>query len=289
LIINDTVAQTSGSIVKDIEQDFSVTLDVGAYNWSIECVDVASNAAYSETRFISSNRLTEFSGDTTDLSQVDVFNIVNLTLHVPDVGKMIFLEPVDLSAGADVDSNGNISFNWMEINGTSLPELNKSALLEIDNLSFLNPRIMADGISCDSSQCSWLSYVGGNFTFSVTHFTAYSADESPAIKRAVQVSAAGGGGGGCYPPSFVCEPGSTCTPNGTQMIVCTGKNVKCETVEINQTQSCTYVPPVPAPELPAQIPSPKYWPWWIWLAILVVGIAGYESFRLWRLKKKRKH
>lgn len=90
----------------------------------------------------------------------------------------------------NIDENANISFNRIEINSTGLPNFNTTAKVSLYNLPFSNPRALIDGEICPASICTTESYANSNFTFNVTHFTIYSAEESPTV------SSGGGGGGG---------------------------------------------------------------------------------------------
>jgi hypothetical protein len=179
LVINYVLNQTDTAIAMDAIQNFTLNLSVGSYNWSINCTDGANNVGSSMIRMLAVVKATDLVGDTTDLSQVDISDITNLVLEEPDHGKINFSEAVDLSSGADLNAYVNISHNWIEINSSALPALNKSATLYLYNLSFSNPRILRDGSVCPSTMCRKVSYSGGALIFNVTGFTVYSAEESP--------------------------------------------------------------------------------------------------------------
>jgi uncharacterized membrane protein len=51
-----------------------------------------------------------------------------------------------------------------------------------------------DGSLCSSSICVEQSYLGGNLIFNVSHFTAYSVDETP-VSTSPQTTSSGSGGG----------------------------------------------------------------------------------------------
>ncbi|MCK4428933.1 MAG: hypothetical protein KAU95_01050, partial [Candidatus Aenigmarchaeota archaeon] len=180
LILNGILNQTNSSITKDTMQNFTLNnLALGDYIWSINCTDASNNIGASETRIVFSEvAITEFSGDTTDLTQIEnLSNITNLIFDQPDYGKINFSEIVDLSSGGDINSYVNISQNRIEIDSTVLPVLNKAARLRLYNLTFTNPRILKDGIVC--SDCAEVSYSGGIFVFDVTSFSTYSTEETP--------------------------------------------------------------------------------------------------------------
>ena len=121
-----------------------------------------------------------------DYSYEEIQNIDNVLLENTNYGKIKFDEPINLTDDRintdnilDIDSNVEISQNDITVNSTELPNFNKSATLWLYNLSFTNPRILKDGQMCPSSICIIESYSGGNLKFNVTHFTSYSAEETP--------------------------------------------------------------------------------------------------------------
>ncbi|MFA5070762.1 MAG: PQQ-binding-like beta-propeller repeat protein [Candidatus Pacearchaeota archaeon] len=179
LIFEDELNQTDTSITKDITQNFSITdLSSGVYNWNINCTDSVSNQSTSSLQYFTIVKASSFSGDTTDLSQVEnLSNITNFVIHKPSYGKINFSESIDLSTGVDLNTIINISSNRIEINSTAFSELNKSAQLTLYDLTFTNPRILKDGILC--SDCTEVSYSGGTFIFEVNSFSVYTTDETP--------------------------------------------------------------------------------------------------------------
>ncbi len=179
LIINDNINQTDTSITKSVTQNFTVNnLAAGNYVWSINCTD-GLNVNNSEDRILSVALASVFSGNTTDLSTVNISNISNLIVERPSYGMINFTEIVDLSGGGNVNGHVNISFNKIEINSSALPALNKSARLILRDLTFSNPRILRDGAACPSTICTKESYVNNTLTFSVTQFSVYSGGETP--------------------------------------------------------------------------------------------------------------
>lgn len=143
------------------------------------------------------------SNETTDFysySYEDLLALLNTILR-NQYGEIRFNEDVDVVADlnpldnlVDFDNNTNISFNRIEVNLTALPNLNKSATLYLYNLTFINPRILKDNVVCPLSICTILSYSGGTLIFNVTHFTVYSAEETP-----TEVPSAPSAGGGAGP------------------------------------------------------------------------------------------
>ncbi len=123
---------------------------------------------------------TDFDGGTTNFVTADVANLSDLVIENTRYGKITFSEPVNLSGGADLNANINISYDSIGINSTALPELNKLAVLQLYNLTFANPRVLKDGSACSPTDCTITSYTGGILSFTITGFSTYSADETPA-------------------------------------------------------------------------------------------------------------
>ncbi|MEM4230257.1 MAG: hypothetical protein QXF25_00020 [Candidatus Pacearchaeota archaeon] len=118
-------------------------------------------------------------------SYEDLQELLSAMLH-NEYGKISFNEVIDVIADenpfdniVDFDASTNISFNRIEVNITAMPNLNKSAMLYLYNLSFINPRILRDGEICPSSICKIISYSSGTLIFNVTGFSVYSAEETP--------------------------------------------------------------------------------------------------------------
>ncbi len=122
---------------------------------------------------------TNFDDSTTDLTAVNLSSISNLIIEKSSYGQISFSQSVDLSAGANLNSHVSISNNYISIDSSALPALNKPATLSLYGLTFSNPRVLRNGAVCPSSVCTEVSYSGGTFTFTVTGFSSYSAEETP--------------------------------------------------------------------------------------------------------------
>lgn len=166
------------------------------------------NSAKNVTFTVNSTKFTiiyhNYSGSTngasTDFNESayeDLQNLSNIILENTNFGKIVFNEAINLTDDylssdyvLDLNSNTNISENFIEINTTALPNFNKSATIYIYNLAFTNPRVLRDGAVCPSSICTEVNYSGGIFIFNVTHFSNYSTDETPSE----EISPSGGSG-----------------------------------------------------------------------------------------------
>lgn len=133
----------------------------------------------------------------------EVQNLSDLVLERETYGKIVFNELINLTDDWNVsdrfvsmDSFVNISYNFIEVNSTGLPNFDTSATLILYGLNFTNPRILKDGVVCSSSDCTENSYSGGDLSFNVTGFSFYSAEETPSGSGGTGLSPGGGGGGG---------------------------------------------------------------------------------------------
>jgi len=182
LILNDITQDTNTSIERDTTQQFTLSqLNSGTYNWHINCSDINNYENSSETRTITIAPSYDFSGLTTDLSQVNIESIPNLVLEKPTFGLINFSETINLSGGANINGYVTISNNFIEIDSNNLPQLNKSATLTLYNLSIQNPVILKNGFPC--SDCEIQSFTADkNLTFTVQSFSNYSASENSQLE-----------------------------------------------------------------------------------------------------------
>jgi hypothetical protein len=149
-------------------------LGAGGYNWMVNCTNAAGSKSSSETRHFDIILTTDFSGETTNVSTVNVSNIISFTLDKPGYGKIIFNESINLSNGSNINSAVNIQQNLALVKSALEPRLNKSATIYIYGLLYeFTPAILGDNQVC--SDCTVLSYSQGNLSFSVPHFTNYTA------------------------------------------------------------------------------------------------------------------
>ncbi|MBN2094431.1 MAG: hypothetical protein JW727_00130 [Candidatus Aenigmarchaeota archaeon] len=175
LIINGSVNQTNSSINVGETQNFTVNgLEVGKYNWSINCTNSWGMKNNSETREFSIIVMSSFGGLTTDISGQDVSDLALFTLEREGYGKIVFNETVDLSGGSDLESNVSIGLGYIFVNSSGEPRINKSATLSLYGLSYLFPPVVLSGGELCSG-CVPESYTSNTFVFNVSHFTNYSA------------------------------------------------------------------------------------------------------------------
>jgi len=132
------------------------------------------------------------------MNDSELENISGLILEKENYGKIVFFEDINLTENVvenevDIDSNVEISSNFIEVDSDVLTSLNKSAVLYLYGLSFSNPRILKNGEVCSSNICNRISYSGGILEFSISEFSNYSAEETPVIDTG---SITGGGSGG---------------------------------------------------------------------------------------------
>lgn len=122
-----------------------------------------------------------FDGSTTQfiyLPDALLASIENMTLERTLYGRIIFPESTNLTQDArenvvDLDSNVNISGNFISINLTALSSLRSPAIIYLYNLGFSSLRIIMDGSPCPSDVCSIISYSGGTLAFNVSRYDAY--------------------------------------------------------------------------------------------------------------------
>lgn len=180
--VNAELNQTDETITKNVTQNFTLD-DLGTVgiNWSINCFDSDNNEANSDTWNVATILIDPeiFSGNTTNISLVDdISNISNFILENPDFGSINFTN-IDLSAGADITLNVNITNLTVQLASENISSLNVSAEIKLYNVNFTKPRIIADGKTCSNDVCTQVSYNGTKFIFDVNHFTEYKIEDTP--------------------------------------------------------------------------------------------------------------
>lgn len=145
----------------------------------------------SESNFnIGTSNTTNFSAYT----PIELQNISNVTIDNPGNGTIKFIENLNITDDINLDAYVNISYNYILINSTALPEFNKAANLTLYNLKFNNPKILRDDADCPASICTKIDYTNGTLEFNVTQFSSYSAAETTASGAGGAVSGGGGAG-----------------------------------------------------------------------------------------------
>jgi hypothetical protein len=143
-------------------------------------------------------------GNSTDFIKYtyeDLQDLSGIVLENTAYGKIRFNEIINVTNDKlntdnilDLDSNTQISQNSIQLNSGEIPNFNTSATLWLYNLPFNTPRILKDGAVCPPSVCVKESYSGGVLKFYVTHFTNYSAEETPSTPPPTPPPSGGGGG-----------------------------------------------------------------------------------------------
>lgn len=152
------------------------------------------------------NRKKDKKGETTQIFDYPLEEMQELDDFILDDdlnGKIEFNEPVNLTDNIGFSNriinftdSVNISYNYIEINSTKFPGLNRFATLTLKDLTFNNPRILKDGEICSELECIIINYSRGDLTFMVDGFSKYSAEDTPNETR----PPSGGGGGGSILP-----------------------------------------------------------------------------------------
>ncbi len=178
LIINNATSETDTTITKNISQLLTETnLEVGHYNFTVQCFDEANNLANSELRYFDVISANSFGGATTDFSNTDLTNVSNFTLEDTSHGKLQYIEDVDVSGGLNFDSLVQFSTGSIMVDSASEEDLNHSATIEFYNLNYeFTPVILKDTSICQD--CSINSYSAGTLSFNVSSFSNYTSKEN---------------------------------------------------------------------------------------------------------------
>lgn len=236
--ISDLLNLTNDSI-SSIDNSFNLSnLSSGGYNWSIECADSFGNIGVSGNyvfTILANSSFFEGTNSTNLSAEDDITNVSNYFVQ-NGFGMINWSEPLDLFRGLDWARYINISLNRVEVDSVGAPELNKSAVVVLYNITWANPQIMKNGEVC--SDCSILSYENGTLIFNVTGFSVYTSEETPSRSTS---SGGGGGSGSSCVTSWVCSSWSDCL-NGVQSRNCSKKVERCAIYSNKPVESQTCVP-----------------------------------------------
>lgn len=127
-----------------------------------------------------------FDGNSSNFSQTSGDIITGFTLERSAYGKIVFLDPVNISRfradpGLLVDGV-NIIHRMIGVNVTGLYELaDKRAEVTFRNISLNNPRIIYNSAACSSDRCSNVNYSIANkrLMMNVSKFSDYELVEGP--------------------------------------------------------------------------------------------------------------
>jgi len=172
LFINDTPSYTNNSVNQSVEQTVLLVLDAGLYEWYVNCSDEYGISNVSALNYVSVIPASLFT--TIDFSTVNVGAIENLSLSNA-YGSINFTGFTNLSKGPNLDVHVSIQNNYASVDSDSIPELNKTATISLENLLYQKtPVILRDGEFCPSSICKFISYLSQRVIFNVTEFSSYS-------------------------------------------------------------------------------------------------------------------
>ncbi|MBI5871925.1 S8 family serine peptidase, partial [archaeon] len=153
----------------------------GSFTFSL-----SANDGFVETVQTMSINITPVTDIYTDLDGTD-FSVINISLQFNltlsnEYGIINFTNPINFSnyalIGQDINLTKTISIshNLISVNSSELPELNASAILTLNNLTFNNPRIMKDNEVC--LNCSILQYDNAHtLIFNIASFSSYYAED----------------------------------------------------------------------------------------------------------------
>ncbi|MCA9460241.1 MAG: hypothetical protein KC550_06860, partial [Nanoarchaeota archaeon] len=126
-------------------------------------------------------------------------------------GKLRFLKNISLLRQISIGKNMYFQKNYVFINSSDLPELNISAEVVMENVTFIQPRILKNGELCSISNCQLISFMNNTLIFNVSGFSIYEVEETPTCSDGIQnqdetgvdcggscsaCNVGGGGGGG---------------------------------------------------------------------------------------------
>ena len=201
LLINSQLIQTNNNIDNNAQNNFNANLTYGLFNWSVKCTDTYNNFNSSSLRYIRVILISNFDGNTTNLTNLNLSNISDFTIENLNYAKIKFLQPVNLENGADINSNVNLSRYSITLNSGNLLMLNVTAEISMYNVNDTNVTILMNNQICPSNICTNIDLSNNIYAFRVTHFTSFSLNASFQVAASNETttppqSSGGGSGGG---------------------------------------------------------------------------------------------
>ena len=204
---------------------------------------------------------------TTNFSKIDLLAAKDVTIGIPETGKIEFKQNVINLVGKDLDKYIDIQHNKITVNTARLPELNRPAIITFYNVNYQKPLILLDGVYC--SECKFISYENKLFKFLAPHLSTYSLTEADTYAGFCgdKFCSSSESCSTCYRDCSVCprnEPGpcteswtcdewSACSENNTATRTCVDLNncgtfknkpeetIGCAELQLQELQKYTYM------------------------------------------------
>ncbi len=174
-------------------------MEKGYYWWGVSC-EYMNKTYLSGKNYIVVMPRTTMSINYSNVQ--DLANATNITIERSSVGKLVFDEPIDLTAVQEMERYINISRNRVEIDTQFMQHLNRSAIITLYNIEASSPVIKQNGRPCPEEICRIISYGNGILVFRVEHFTVYEVGDAPQPEpQSVPSGGGSGGGSGNFAPS----------------------------------------------------------------------------------------
>jgi hypothetical protein len=87
----------------------------------------------------------------------------------------LYLDNSSYADQLDLDSNLVFTQNKISLNSKNLPQLNKKAIITMNNVNVIKPKILKDGVQCNA--CSIISFINKTLIFNVDGFSVYEVVE----------------------------------------------------------------------------------------------------------------
>ncbi len=120
-------------------------------------------------------------------------NFTNTTF-IANNGTVRFPDQIHLNVSTINQTSLNITLNRTLINSTNLTAFNRSAVIALNGIVLTNPLPVVDYssldsyVTCPADVCTEISYSGSVFTFNVSHWTSFAAQETPVIPETMSPS-----------------------------------------------------------------------------------------------------
>jgi hypothetical protein len=178
--------QTAGSSSHAIRLDSSSVSTFSSHNITTSGTGSYGIAITSSSGIIFNNTLLSSPVQWISSNAGALNNFTNTTFATVS-GSIRMIDLFNLNQTQDVNRNRlNVSFNRARVNATNLTFLNTTAQIVLNAITFTTPvpavDLEDDGtfVQCSAPRCVNVSFVNNVFTFNVSSFTTYAAQEAPA-------------------------------------------------------------------------------------------------------------
>ncbi|MBI2665263.1 right-handed parallel beta-helix repeat-containing protein [Candidatus Woesearchaeota archaeon] len=205
------VTQANNVTIKNcqIVESVAGTSSIGIYLRSVQNVTVQhnnittiGNQSYGITIADSIGRITLLNNNISTNNTYGIYDnsTVNKTILYNNSNGQINWTLANLTTNISLRVGSTIFIESNKVGLTDDPQaltLDGAARVQLRGLTYTTPQLLKNGDRCDNSNACNITYSGGILYASISSFSNYTAQETPAVNEETGASGGGGGGSGC--------------------------------------------------------------------------------------------